>query len=117
MSINKKAGFWKPAVKVLKNSRNCFSRMKRIPGASVLQYMCLFAYRLNRNVDPVIFPFPEFNLPVGKSKECMVFSQSDVGSGVVSCSALTDNYIPGFGDLTAEELDAQTLALGIATVA
>jgi hypothetical protein len=79
--------------------------------------MWLLAYRLHRYIRPVIFSFPEFNFSVGKSKECMIFSKSNVQTRIMLCTALADNDIPGFGDLTAEELNAQSLALGIATVA
>jgi hypothetical protein len=47
----------------------------------------------------------------------MIFTESDIISCIMFGSALTDNYIPGFGSLSAEELYAQTLALGIAPVA
>jgi len=57
---------------------------------------------LHRDVDPVIFLFPEFNFSVGKGKKSMIFSQSDIKSWFMFCTSLAYNNIAGFGCLASE---------------
>lgn len=70
----------------------------------------------DRNKGPVLPSFAEFNNAVGQSKERIIFSDTNIFTGMIYSAALTDNDVAGYRRLAAKDLYAQTLAVRVASV-
>tara|TARA_Y100001936_G_scaffold56220_1_gene55092 strand:+ start:3675 stop:3884 length:210 start_codon:yes stop_codon:yes gene_type:complete len=57
------------------------------------------------------FTKTEFNYAVAGGKECVVFSDSHVPSGMKFRSALTNDYAAGVDSLTGEYFDSESLGV------
>ena len=75
-----------------------------------------FSYRLNRNKRFVFSSFFKDYCALGKGKQRVIFSHSDVCAGMVFGSSLTDDNVTGNYLLAAKYFDTQSFAFRFAAV-
>ena len=98
-----------------KKSRTCSARDEQNGCKDLLvRFLCK---REDRNERTVFHFLLEFDDAVDEGEEGMILAHSDVQSGVVYRSALAEDDVAGFCELAAIDLDAQTFAVGFASVA
>lgn len=74
----------------------------------VFRVLILSFFLVNHYADIgfVVPSFPEFNFTVGQGKKGMVFTHSNIQTGMVYGSPLSDNDVSGFGKLTTVNFNA-----------
>jgi len=70
----------------------------------------------NGDIGLVVLLFAEFNDAIGQCEEGEIPADTDVLTGMVGGTTLADDDVSGDGGLSAEDLHAKTLALGVASV-
>jgi len=70
----------------------------------------------NAHVRTVVFLLAEFHHAVRQSKQRMVFSDSNIGTGVVLRPTLANNDVACDASLTSENFNAQSLRVRFPTV-
>jgi hypothetical protein len=78
---------------------------------------CSLGHRLNRYEDAAFGFGAELDPSVHEGEQCMVLAQADIGAGVPFGAALAGDDVAREHLLTAENLQSEPLAVGVAAVA
>ena len=73
--------------------------------------------RDDEDIGAPLKPLPVLNLPAGPGEQRMIFPHGDIGARVDFRAALPDQYIPWKDNFAAIALYAETLTMGVASVA